>query len=296
MEFLDGIDALYFQYIAEQNVNNLDDDENKHKAAISLRVAYSQSLETLFALLCSAVQSPQCTVGWMLNYKNSELIRIIKKISKKEFVYSRLKEKYVSWFNISKAIHHYFGNDSQKKDMIIKGYGSLWARFASEYTDSAFSYEYNSIKHGLRVNPGGFQLAVGHEDIPGNPAAPEKMINLGGSDFGSSFFVKEKITGTPKHNFRPRRYSRNWDPIHIANRLSLISMSINNVVNWLKLINGKKPERCKFLNPENLNHLDEPWDKFSGPSSISMDLNIDKANINTATKDEIIKSYKREEA
>ena len=80
LEFLEGIDADYFRYVAETNGANLE-GEDKHRAALSLRLAYSQGLETLFALLCSAVQAPQCVVGWMLSYKNEELQQLVQKIT-----------------------------------------------------------------------------------------------------------------------------------------------------------------------------------------------------------------------
>ena len=67
IEFLEGIDSEYFAYVANLHIMHINDDENKHRAALSLRLAYSHGLETLFALLCSAVQAPQCTIGWVLN-------------------------------------------------------------------------------------------------------------------------------------------------------------------------------------------------------------------------------------
>ena len=51
--------------------------------------------------------------------------------------------------------------------------------------------EYNSIKHGLRVNPGGSYIAVGAEQTPGVPAPPEAMRSMGGSPYGSTFFEIE---------------------------------------------------------------------------------------------------------
>jgi len=72
LEFLEGIDAEYFRYVAEMNVTHLESD-NKHRAALALRLAYSQGLETLFALLGARIQAPHCVIGWMLAYENKEL-------------------------------------------------------------------------------------------------------------------------------------------------------------------------------------------------------------------------------
>jgi hypothetical protein len=75
------------------------------------------------------------------------------------------------------------------------------------------SYFLSSPKHGLRTRPGGLTLAIGFEETPGIPAPPEKMHNLGGSKFGTSYFSREKVLESNRINFRPRRQSRNWDPL-----------------------------------------------------------------------------------
>ena len=290
LEFLEGIDSEYFLYAAEQNIPNIE-GENKHRAAISLRLAYSHGLETLFALLCSAVQSPQCSIGWLLNYRNFELISVVKKIATGDFVHTRFKDQKLSWKKIAKFIHHNLGHDKEKKKMIVEGYGKIWTWMASEFTDENFTLEYNGIKHGLRVSPGGFEIAIGPEETPGVAAPPEKMVNLGGSDFGSSYFVKECITNTPKINFRPRRHARNWNPYNIANRLALISMSIKNVISWLRIINGVDPSRCEFSNPIELDHFEEPWKECVGLNHSSFDLIIEKEHIRPFHKEDILASY-----
>ena len=61
-EFLEGIDADYFSYVAELNAEPIEVDD-KQRAAVSLRLGYSHGLEALLALVCSAVQAPQCAVG-----------------------------------------------------------------------------------------------------------------------------------------------------------------------------------------------------------------------------------------
>ncbi len=290
IEFLEGIDSYYFLYVAEQNLPNIGTD-NKHRAAISLRLAYSHGLETLFALLCSAIQAPQCSIGWLLNYKNYELTNIVKKISSGHFVYTRFKDQNLNWKKIAKFIHYNLAHKDEKKNIIIEGYGDVWTWMASEFTDENFALEYNGIKHGLRINPGGFEVAIGREETVGVAPPFEKMVNLGGSDFGSSYFVKEYIKDTPKINFRPRRHARNWNPTNLADRLALISMSINNVVSWLKIINGVSPKQCEFTNPATLDHFQEPWKKCVGLSHSTFDLSIEKEHIRSFDKKDILASY-----
>jgi hypothetical protein len=51
LEFLEDIDADYFSYVAELNAARIEDADDKHRAALSLRLAYSQGLGLLAFLL-----------------------------------------------------------------------------------------------------------------------------------------------------------------------------------------------------------------------------------------------------
>jgi len=258
---------------------------------LSLRLAYSHGLEALFALLGSTIQAPQCAIGWIINYRNIDLINIVKKISSGDFIYTRFKEKPVTWELLAKHIHGYIHYEQEKRDLIQQGFGKLWTLFASEFEDINFSDEYNGIKHGLRAKPGGFHLAVGLEDTPGVPAAPEKMMSLGGSTFGSSYFVKEQIIPSDKYNFRPKRHSRNWSPRNLVNGLVLISMSINNVISWLRIVNGVQPDKCRFENPSSKDGFDEPWKEHVGVNNFNMDMIIERKHISPFSRDDILKTY-----
>jgi len=289
IEFLEGIDAGYFSYVA--NLNSDVEDDDKHRAAVSLRLAYSHGLEALFALLCSAVQAPQCAVGWVLNYKNTDLLSLVRKISNEESVYTKFKQTPVTWEFLAKYIHSGLSYEEDKKIWIQKGFGRLWTLFAGEFVDENITREYNCIKHGLRARPGGFHLAVGQEDTPGVPAPAEKMTFLGGSTFGSSYFVKEYIIPNDKRNFRPRRHSRNWSLHNLTNGLVLIAMSINNVVSWLRGVNGVPMSKCRFENPVSEDLFEEPWKESVGVDHASMDLVITTEHVTPFSREDILRSY-----
>lgn len=290
LEFLEGIDADYFSYIADLNSDHIADDD-KHRAAVSLRLTYSHGLEALFALLCSAVQSPHCAIGYILNYKNTDLLNLVRKISNKETVYTRFKQTPVTWRSLAEHIHSGLGYEEEKRIWIQKGFGKLWSWFANEFTDENMTLEYNCIKHGLRARSGGFHLAVGREDTPGVPARPEKMVSLGGSTFGSSYFVRESLVPKDKYNFRPIRHSRNWSIHNLANGLVLISMSINNVVSWLRCVNGVPLNKCRFENPVSEDLFEEPWRESVGVNYTSMDLVITAEHVIPFSREEILQSY-----
>jgi len=291
LEFLEGIDSGYFQYVSEINIANIE-NEDKHKAAIALRLAFSHGLETLFSLLCSALQAPQCSIGWLLSYKNFQLISLVEKISKNEPCYTRFKTSPVTWNELATHVHSNLGYEKEKVEWIQKGFGKIWTRFASEFTDANFTLEYNGIKHGLRAKPGGFHLAFGLEETPGVPAPPEKMQSLGGSAFGSTYFVKEHTIPTDKLNFRPRRHSRNWSPQNLANGLFLISMSIQNIASWLRIVNGVLPSKCKFENPTSEDAFEQPWKESVGVTHSSFDLVMEAGHLKPFSKNEILQFYK----
>ena len=99
--FLENLDPSYFESMANVFVTNIEEplpskeitflhkfvkfmtsirskktiqpECDPQHAALALRMIYSQSLETLFALICAALQAPLCVHAWMLNYYPSEL-------------------------------------------------------------------------------------------------------------------------------------------------------------------------------------------------------------------------------
>jgi hypothetical protein len=286
IEFLEGIDANYFRYIAETHNEHVEGD-SKHRAALALRLAYSHGLETLFALLCSVIQAPQCVVGWMLTYRNVDLVNLVRKISREEAVYTVFKKKPVTWKSLAVYIHNGIGHEQEKKLWIQEGFGKLWSWFADDFLSEDFNREYNGIKHGLRVRPGGFSLAMGFEDIPGVPASPDKMMTIASSEFGSSYFVGEVIAPL---NFRPRRHCRNWNLHHLVNGLIFTSMSINNVVSWLRTYNGVTPAKCQYINPSSKDLFEDLW-KEGGGEHLSFDLTIEKTHIYEFSKKDIVESY-----
>lgn len=290
LEFLEGIDATYYNYIADAHSEHIDKDD-KHRAALSLRLSYSQGLETLFSLICSAVQAPHCSIGWLLKYQNTDLSNVVENIHNRKRMYTRFKENNIGWEIFSKAVHSYFNYDKEKITWIQDGFSKLWRKFAYDFLDKKFSQEYNSAKHGLRTRLGGFNLSIGEEEGRGTPAPPGKMCSLGGSEFGTSYFVIEKIVGDKNINFRPRRQLRNWQPENLIFGLHLISMSINNVISFLKILNGVSGDKCIFKNPDSKDKFDLPWKKSVGVFNVNMDTVIGRDDIEPCNKESILKSY-----
>jgi hypothetical protein len=149
-------------------------------------------------------------------------------------------------------------------------FAQLWRRFAHDFTDGAHSDEYNSIKHGLRVRSGGFHFAVAMEDNPGEPAPADRWKSLGGSDFGSTFYRFEPLLGEPnKHNIRGKASMHNWNPENYLNGLSLLSVSLQNVLSFALARNGVT-EKLEYFYPSEDHAWESPWAKNIGVTSMTM--------------------------
>jgi hypothetical protein len=286
VKFLRSFDPEYYSYLADTHLavllkecDNEDSDSEtvgnatsrRLEAALALRSAYSQGLETLFALLSAAIQAPHCVPAWMLLYRLKDLHKIIDAINKQQDIPHLLKLKAVSWKDIARAVlKPLVLEDDEGESQVKEGFAALWRRFAQDFTNDAFRNEFNSIKHGLRARPGGFSLAIGREDRPGEKAPKERMRLLGSSDFGSAFFTWRSI-GDHRREIQLKRSSRNWVPEDIANGLRLISMSLRNLISFLLVANGQPAEQVLFSWPDSLKAFQAPWENQAslGVTSLS---------------------------
>lgn len=289
IEFLEGIDPGYYSFIASTSLEKLK-SEDKHYAALSLRISYYQGLETLFALIAATVQAPKCPLGWMLAYENYELKDVVRKISSENDIYTRLRLDYISWERLAFLIHSHVNVEENEKKSISGKFGFAWKGLASDFLDTNHEAEYNSAKHGLRVRSGGFSLSFGKAEVWGVSAPLEKMECLGGSEHGTSFFVKAKIFERDKVNFKLNRISLNWHPQNLLYGLELIAASINNVVAFLKLLNGAEPAQCSFLRLDD-DCFDKPWEMDVGPISWSCNKTLEPRHVHPFSKQEIVDSY-----
>lgn len=289
LDFINSIDPRYFEHIAKLHSDSLEGEEKQYAAA-ALRIAYSHGLESLFALLCASVQAPDCIVGWLLKYQNKELYEVVRKISERERLYSKLRVKPVTWDVVADSVFFNFKTGDDEKDASIrKNFARLWRHFASDYLKENHANEYNSIKHGLRARMGGFYLAMGLEDVPGVTAPPERMQTMANSVFGSSFYIPERLHD--RHNFTIRHQGLNWDPINFIYALQYISMSINNVLGSLKILYGISIKEVPFMFSNNDESYEEPWKRQQGLSSLGWNSQIPEEAITPLSKEEILAEY-----
>ena len=65
----------------------------------------------------------------------------------------------------------------------------------------------------------------------------------------------------------------------------------NNIVNWLCIIGGKHPRKCKYTHPSDLEHFEEPWGNSANLSHMNFDLDISEKDILSKSKKEIFGNY-----
>nr|WP_320115530.1 hypothetical protein [uncultured Desulfuromonas sp.] len=293
MEFLNGIDCKYFEYISAVNFSEIDGDDKK-RAAIALRSSYHHGLETLFMLIAALVQAPLAVFAYSLKCYPKDIKSIIDKINNGKPIYNKYGKTKISWDDISQGIHVYSNKDQNKVKENIECFAKLWQRFSYQYTDENNNREYNNIKHGFRARSGGFGITIQKERELGVPDPNEQPQPLGYSEFGSSFFVSENLINKKGPNFRARRNSLNWNPEAIAHSLNLISISINNIVSFLKMSSGSEPQEVIFNRPEDPNYFESPWKFCVGVTSSNFDFIIPENEINNFTSEEILEVIKQE--
>lgn len=288
--FIKEFSPKYFSVIAAQNIKLLATDF-KHQAAVNLRLAYSHGIETLFSMIFAELQAAYCVPAWILKCGTQELRSLVGKVGgPTETIPNMFGLSSLTWRDISGIVHsEMLLQDRDKAEEVISVYADLWKGFGAHFTNELEQHEYNSIKHGLRISPGGFTLSIQKESSPGvtDPGAPIHTIS--GSDFGSSFYTAEKLdAGAP--NFYLTSHSKNWDARRIAVGLELIAASLENVRASLLFQNGMAKNngyRC----PEK-SQLDEFAKSSVGIMTVSSKPNIDPRWVKDVTKEDVLNAYK----
>jgi hypothetical protein len=286
LEFLDGLDTGYFQTLASILAERLESDEAL-PVSVQLRISYHQGLETLFSLLAAMAQAPDAIPAWIGSASTEDLKQVVGSLRDGRPILTQAGRSSITFPELARLVHRHAWSTEQGDDSTAQSFGGFWRRLANEFLDDSNRAEYNALKHGSRVLPGGFTLAFGVEAFPGVAAPATAMRSLGGSRFGTTFFVVERA-GQSKLHVRTRRTSLNWTPMSLAQRLSLVSMSISNVVGALRCGLGVDPSTVEFHRPVPLAAFESVWAREPGTRSTSIDSIIRIEPSDELTKEELI--------
>lgn len=276
-DFLNGILPEYFEFLVEAHAAA--DETKAQMAALALRSAYHQALETFVALACTALQAPGCAIGWMLLYRDDALRSLVRRINSSQGgVPNQLGLSRVTWQGLAEVVHHGVGTGDADWAGAVQCFGQVWQRFGVDYCEHFRIAEYNSVKHGLRARPGGWWLAVGLEKERGVPAPPEAMQCIGRSDYGTHFHCAEPVRGPDGsaqrgHWFLERR-RLNWDVEHMATAIQLLAMSQTNLLSFLKRHAGIPAKDLKFFCPVDERAFDLPGGFAGGANNFAMRMTI----------------------
>lgn len=180
--FLTSIDGEYFNYVAHRHLDQIDGEE-RHRAAVPLRAAYHQGLETLFSLLGALAQASGAVPAWIPKCSNATLREIVDALRAGRTILTQDGPQPVSLSDLAALIHQFCWPDDQPAGATGERFGRLWNRFAHDFLDLHQVAEYNSLKHGFRVLPGGFFLRMGLEEEYGVRAPEANMQTIGGKSF-----------------------------------------------------------------------------------------------------------------
>ncbi len=312
--FIDQVDPEYFEYVAKVHEQYLDGEE-KARAAAALRLTFHHALETFFSFLGSAIQSPACIFAWMLKYKPSELRVLLEKInansgditalrkyqkdSDRELL-SCFKHIKINWYDISQLIHQWGFGDPETDDEVRGCFEKMWFKFARDFVSEKNTKEYNSIKHGFRVKSGGFHIAMAPADESTPNMNDANWHQLGGSEFGMSYYSDAKIKDAPKlkkkdPHFQVMRTMQNWDPSTIVYTIPLISVSIKNIISFLKMYNEVEGPHT-FFKPSTLEQFKTPYNiDRVGASTLELRTTISEHEINRIDGKELLAKLKRKD-
>jgi hypothetical protein len=124
------------------------------------------------------------------------------------------------------------------------------------------------------------------------------MHLLGKSEFGSTFFTVEALDvetkDKAKRQFILLKHSRSWQIENFYFGLHLISLSLQNILSYLKIVNGVEPSQVQFAWPDDETHFQEPWKTHPSISGISMNNIITAENITPFSNEQILSVYKKE--
>ena len=227
-----------------------------------------------FSMLGAYAQAPACVPAWLACCRSEDLRSIVEGLRRGRPLLTQAGRRSVSLDDLARDVLRHAWVDEDGPDSTRARFARFWSRLAGEFLDEKARAEYNSIKHGLRVNPGGFYLAIGREESPGVPASGEAMRSMGGSPYGSTFFEIESIgAGKRSPHIRARSVSVNWSATGLCGRLALISLSITNIVGALRCAMGEDATTTEFVRPDRAEAFDEVWASV-GVTSSSMDTHV----------------------
>lgn len=283
-EFIEGIDAEYFQYILKVHLNA--DESDKHRGSIALKAALHHAMETFFALLGTYVQAHDCSYAWVAKYKNSELRDFIERIHEKDNLFTKLVLDEVSWEGIASHIFQCDTSTADEQKSLAKLFAKFWRRLARYYLDQNNTDEYNSVKHGFRARAGGFSLYAGIQKSLGELS--DEMSLVGACDNGVSIFKLEPVDQQKgNRSLKSKVVATNYYQEQSGLLMQLVYLSIYNLKSALKIVNKIDGDTPIFKVPEDQSIFERAWGYRPSVNNLTMEVVVENPSSFFVTREQL---------
>jgi len=250
LRFLRGLDPEFFLYqAASHQPADVSGDPAMH-SALALRISYGMAVEALFGILGAVTQAPDCVFGWLTAYNNAELREIVRRISAAEPVKTLPPFRPATWPEISAALLEPLRlQNVERHNEVSELFARAWRLFAAELLDDQAAREYNSLKHGFRVQPGAVKIAISHSDTE---------LLSSESAFAHSFPYLKRSPARKNH-YDVGHATRVLEPVFLTAASSVIMLSISNAIAFARVRAGDTASNISIRIPEHLEIFDELW-------------------------------------
>ncbi|HKY40158.1 MAG TPA: hypothetical protein VJN18_29685 [Polyangiaceae bacterium] len=250
LRFLRGLDPEFFLYQAAAHQHPDASGSEATRAALALRINYGMAVEALFGILGAVVQAPDCVFGWLSAYKNDELRELVRRISAAEAIKTLPPFRPATWLDISAALLEPLRAQSvERHQKVSELFARSWRLFAGELLNEQAGREYNSLKHGFRVQPGSVAIDISHE---GNSLVRSE------SAFAHSFPYLKR-SAARKNHYDVSHATRALEPAFFSAALSIIALSIGNAIAFARARPDAPGAKIAVHIPEHLELFDELW-------------------------------------
>lgn len=286
--YLQDFDPLYFDSVACSLSTPLESDKNSLRAALNLRALYAQTSESFAAVLFAALQAPSFIPAWLDRYKMTHLRDLAEKALEQKVILNRWGFDRSWLVESARFFHPHPTYQEGFSDRIAKA----WRIALSDMCNVDVANEYNGIKHGLRVAPGGHTYLLGSGSFSDSgeyvPAPVDDLHVFRASKFGSTYYTGEPVVRP--HHFRLLKHSQNWTPRNLLARVRVMSMSMHNIRETLLARFDLEKESVDYAVPADF-LLDAATQADPARIRSSFNSDIRSKDVKKYTKDEILSVY-----
>jgi len=295
LRFLKDFQPEYFHETSKVLFSSFQTSKNKKEKnylASQIKTLYHQAVETFFAYLFGSLQAPLCIIAWLQLYRIKSLREFVEIINTDtSFPYFKISLKKYSWFQLSKQFNFFKHEDEQIHNNIINGYAKFWRKIADDIINEDKYVEFNQIKHGFRIKPGGFSLYIQEEVKKGKNNNP--IIPVLSGEFGSTIYKPEFYISNDKRTniLSLSTISNNWNIDFYIKSLELLEYSLKNIKSFLIGLVSNTLNEQLFYFPDDINLFDEVNASSNPISSSKLNNNFENLDLTDFNKSDVKKSY-----